>query len=340
MAKPKIDIKLLAGIAISLFFLALVFRKIELDKLTAAFKGMDYRYLFPALVLTFVSYFLRAVRWKFLLLPIKRTRLSNLVSATMIGYMGNNVFPARLGEFMRAYALARRERMEFSAVFATLVVDRLCDGFTMLLVLVVAFFTVTLPPGKAGLHQQLMRGGYLMLGLYLVVIAFLVLLKQRTAWTLGVVRWLLTPLPIRFSSKIEDLLTSFIDGLRLSASPLQFFGIVGSSLAIWATAIWPVDLLLRAFGLPMPISASLFIMVFLVFAVMIPASPGSVGTYEYAGAVALTALGAKWEMSVSIALVIHALSFFPVIPVGFYYLWRDKLSVKDLRQNNETGEPA
>ncbi|HJV65224.1 MAG TPA: lysylphosphatidylglycerol synthase transmembrane domain-containing protein [Geomonas sp.] len=330
----------MAGIAVSALFLFLVFRKIDLDKMTAAFRGMDYRYLLPALVLTFVSYYLRAVRWKFLLLPIKRSSLSNLFSATLIGYMGNNIFPARFGEFMRAYALARKEEIPTSSVFATLVVDRLCDGFSMLLVLVIAFFTVTLPPDKAALHDKLVSGGYLMLGLYLVVIAFLVLLKKRTDWTIKLISVFLRPFPAGVSVKVSHMLLSFIHGIRLTASPSQFAGIVVSSLAIWATAIWPVDLLLRAFGLAMPLPASLFIMVFLVFAVMVPASPGSVGTYEYAGAVALTALGVNWELSVSIALVIHALSFFPVIPVGLYCLWRDKLSVKKLTENKESGAPA
>jgi len=332
--------KLTVGIGISVFFLFLLFRKIDLDKMTAAFREMDYRYLVPALVLTFLSYYLRAVRWKLLLLPIKRTRLASLFSSTLIGYMANNVLPARLGEFVRSYSLARKEGIDTSAVFGTIVVDRLCDGFTMLLVLVLSFFTVKLPPGKEAIHQKLISGGYLMLGLYLVVLAFLALLKRRTQWTIGLVRLLLSPFPERLAAGVTGMLTSFIQGVRLTASPLQFAGIVASSLAIWATAIWPVDLLLRAFGMNLPVSASLFIMVLLVFAVMVPASPGSVGTYEYAGAVALSALGVDWALAVSISLVIHALSFFPVIAAGFFCLWRDKLSLKNLSENKEESGAA
>jgi glycosyltransferase 2 family protein len=339
LLKQKPDIKVIAGILVSVFFLFLLFRKIDLDKMAQAFAAMDYRFFLPALLLTFLSYFLRAVRWKLLLLPIKKTGLGNLFSSTLIGYMANNLLPARLGEFVRSYSLARKEQIDGSAVFATLVVDRLCDGFTMLLVLVVSFFTVTLPPGKEGIHRQLVNGGYLMLALYLVVIAFLVLLKLRTELTLRVISLLLTPLPARISERLRAMLSSFIGGIRLSLGPLNFLGVVVSSLAIWGSAIWPVDLLLRAFGISMPWPASLFIMVLLVFAVMVPASPGSVGTYEYAGAMALSALGVGWELSVSIAMVIHAMSFFPVIAAGLFCLWRDKLSLKTL-QKNESGVPA
>jgi glycosyltransferase 2 family protein len=336
----KVDKKLLIGIAVSAFFLFLLFRKMDFEKLAAAFRGIDYRYLVPALILTFLSYYLRAVRWKFLLMPIKSIGLSNLFSATLIGYMANNVLPARLGEFVRSVALARKEGIDGSAVFATIVVDRLCDGFTMLLVLVIAFFTVQLPPDKQDIHDKLITGGYLMLALYLVVLAFLVLLKWRTEWTLRLMNVLLSPLPAKLSGKLIEMLKSFILGIRFTAAPSQFAGIVLSSLAIWATAIWPVDLLLRAFGIVLPLSASLFIMVLLVFAVMLPASPGSVGPYEYAGAAALSALGLNWELSASIALVFHGISFFPVIAAGLYCLWREKLTLKNLSEKNESGAPA
>jgi glycosyltransferase 2 family protein len=103
-----------------------------------------------------------------------------------------------------------------------------------------------------------------------------------------------------------------------------------SSLSIWATAIWPVDLVLRSFGVTLPISASMFIMVFLVFAVMVPASPGYVGTYHYACVTALSAFGIGSERAFSIALVIHGLSFFPVTAAGLLLLWHDKMSLKKL----------
>ncbi len=127
MVGGKADRKFVAGIGISLFFLFLLFRKIEFHKLAAAFREMDYGYLWPAVFLTFVSYFFRAVRWRFLLLPLKTAPMSTLFSSTIIGYMANNLLPARLGEFVRAYVLAEKERLPASAVFATLVLDYIPD---------------------------------------------------------------------------------------------------------------------------------------------------------------------------------------------------------------------
>jgi glycosyltransferase 2 family protein len=338
--KQKPDKKLCVGIAISAFFLFLLFRKIDFDKLAAAFREMDYRYIPPALALTFVSYFLRAVRWKFLLLPIKRTQISNLFPSTLIGYMANNLLPARLGEFVRAYSLGLKEGIGTSAVFASLVVDRLCDGFTVLLVLLITFFTIHLPAGMEHIQKGLVTGGYVTFALYLAVIAFLVLLKSRTDWTVRLVALIVKPVSAGLADKVATQMRSFISGIRIPRDPAGVAAILVSSLFIWASAIWPVDLVLRSFGVVLPATASMFIMVFLVFAVMVPAAPGYVGTYHFACVTALSAFEIGSEKALSIALVIHGMSFFPVIAAGLFCLWRDKLSLKKLSEKNQSGAPA
>lgn len=332
------DKKLWIGLGISLFFLFLLFRKIDFHKLLAAFREMDYRYLLPAVLFTFVSYFFRAVRWRYLILPLKKTRIGNLFSATIIGYMANNLLPARLGEFIRAYVLGEKEDIGKSAVFATLVVDRLFDGFTVLLILLFTFFTVKLPAGMEKMQNSLAVGGYVTLTLYIFVVIFLVVLKQRTQFTIKLITRLLKPFPSRIEEKVIPLLGSFIGGLRLSSRPKELFALVFSSLLIWAFAIWPVDLLLRSFGIILPITASMFIMVFLVFAVLVPAAPGYVGTYHAACVYGLMAFNIQKEKALSVALMIHGVNFFPVIILGLYFLWRDKVTLAEMRKRTAREE--
>ncbi len=334
LSGKTIDKKLLAGVGISLCFMVLLFRKIDFDKVLLAFRAMDYRYLLPVVFLTFVSYYLRAVRWKYLLLPIKRTAMANLFPATIIGYMANNILPARLGEFVRAYVLGQKEEIETSAVFATLVVDRLFDGFTVLLILLITFFTVKLPAGMENVQDGLKMGGYVTLGVYLVVLSFLFLLKKRTMRTIHVVGVLLRPFPVKVSEKVIPLLGSFISGIRLSSRPSEILILLFTSFAVWATCIWPLHLILQSFNITLPITASMLIMVFLVFAVMVPASPGYVGTYHAACVYGLMAFNIPKEQSLSVALVMHGTGFFPVIVAGFYYLWRDKVSLKKISENS------
>jgi uncharacterized protein (TIRG00374 family) len=334
MSKVAPDKKLWIGIGISLFFLFLLFRKIDFHKLLDAFKEMDYRYLLPAVFFTFLSYFFRAVRWKYLLLPLKKTRMKNLFPATIIGYMANNLLPARLGEFVRAYVLGEKEGLGTSSVFATLVVDRLFDGFTVLLILLITFFTVKLPPGMENVQDGLVVGGYVTLAIYIAVVIFLVTLKKRTLWTINLAARVLKPFPEKLAEKVIPLLASFIEGVRLSSRAAELVALLSTSVVIWFFAIWPVDLLLRSFGIILPITAAMFIMVFLVFAVMVPASPGYVGTYHAACVYGLMAFNIQKEKALSIALIIHGVSFFPVILMGAYFLWIDKFSLWEIRSKS------
>jgi len=336
--KTRIDLKLWLGVGVSLFFMALLFRKIDFNQLWAALVAVDYRYILLAVVCTFVSYFLRAVRWHYLLIPEKRIPLSSLYPATIIGYMANNVLPARLGEFVRAYVLAQREGLQTPAVFASLVIDRLFDGFTVMLILLFTLFTLRLPQGLSEAETVLKTGGVVTFVLYAGVVAFLFLLKRQTMRTLAWTGVLLKPFPKRLTERIIPLLGSFIGGIRMSSKGGHIAAVLVSSLAVWLFCIIPVDLVLQGFGINLPITASMFILVLLVFAVMVPASPGFIGTYHYACFKGLSAFGIAESTAVSIALVLHGTAFFPVIVAGFYHLWRSKLHLGNLRAAGESSK--
>ncbi|MDD5284279.1 MAG: lysylphosphatidylglycerol synthase transmembrane domain-containing protein [Desulfuromonadaceae bacterium] len=327
----KADLKFWAGIGISLFFLILLFRKIDFRQLLAALGTVDYLFIVMGLLFTFISYFLRAVRWKFLLISEKTIPLSSLYPATIIGYMANNLLPARLGEFVRAYFLARREGLQTPTVFASLVIDRLFDGFTVLLMLLITLFTLKMPQGMENAGLALKAGGVVMFLLYCGVLLFLFLLKLQTMRTLSCVGFMLKPFPQRFSERLIPMLGSFIAGIRMSSRGGHIAALILSSFCIWIFCILPIDMVLRGFGINLPISASMFILVLLVFAVMVPASPGYIGTYHYACFKGLSVFGITESKAVSIALVVHGLSFFPVIIAGFYYLWRSKTSLNDIQ---------
>lgn len=329
--RTKIDLKFWLGIAVSLFFMLLLFKKIDFRSLITAFKSADYRYVFMAICFTLFSYFLRAVRWRYLLILEKSIPLSSLYSATIIGYMANNLLPARLGEFVRAYTLAQKERLETPAVFASLVIDRLFDGFTVLLLLLVTLFTLRMPAGMEDAALALKTGGVVMFLLYCGVILFLYLLKRQTMRTLSAVGFFLKPFPRRLSDRLLPLLGSFIGGIRLSPRGGHYAALVAVSVGIWLFCLLPVDMTLRSFNIHLPLTASMFILILLVFAVMVPASPGFIGTYHYACYKGLSVFGVPEATSVSIALVMHGTGFFPVIFAGLYYLWKNKISLNELQ---------
>lgn len=325
------DLLVWCGIAVSLLLLLLLLRKIDFHSLLDALSRLDLRYLAAAIVSTFVSYWLRAVRWRYLLVHERPLKLSSLYPAVIIGYMANNLFPARLGEFIRAWVLAEREQMQTPAVFASLVIDRLFDGFSVMLMLAGVLLTLRLPPGMEQSAAVLRAGGITTLAFYTVVVVFLMLLKKRPVATLGLLATLLRPFPARLSEKLIPLAGSFLGGLRISRRSSDLLAVVVSSVLIWLSATLPIYLILIGFGIQLPLTASFFIMVLLVFAVMVPAAPGYIGTYHLACYTGLAAFGLPDTQAVSVALVIHGVGFFPVILAGLYHVWSQGVSLGRLR---------
>ena len=315
-----------------MLLLLLLLRKIDFPSLVEALRKLDLRCLAAAVLFTFVSYWLRAVRWRYLLLHERPLPLSSLYAAVLIGYMANNLFPARLGEFIRAWVLAEKEQLKAPAVFASLVIDRLFDGFSVMVMLAVVLLTLQLPPGMEQSASLLRAGGTTMLLFYAGMILFLVLLKLRPVAALALLARILKPFPASIAEKAIPLAGSFLGGLRFSYGVRDLFGVFMSSLLIWLSATLPIYLILLGFGIQLPLTASFFIMVLLVFAVMVPAAPGYIGTYHLACYTGLAAFGLPDTQAISIALVVHGVGFFPVILGGLYQVWSLGMSLGTMRK--------
>jgi uncharacterized protein (TIRG00374 family) len=137
--------KLILGSLISCFFLVLALKDIQWGVLWDVLKQTRYIYLVPAIGFTMAGHYSRAYRWKFLLLPVKNIRTWNLFTATAIGFMANNLLPARLGELVRAYVLGKQEQISRTASFATIVYERILDVFALLILLWVTLAKVSGP---------------------------------------------------------------------------------------------------------------------------------------------------------------------------------------------------
>ena len=168
------------GFVISMGILYLAFRRIDLQLLLKSLQGANYLYLFPIVVIIFVNMALRALRWGYLLRPIKKIGFLNLFASILIGFMANNVLPVRMGEFVRAYIIGRSERIRKSASFATVMVERLFDGLTVLGLLVVVLTFIHLPPENIYFKRGLQMGGYITMAIYGFTLMILVIIKTQT----------------------------------------------------------------------------------------------------------------------------------------------------------------
>jgi uncharacterized protein (TIRG00374 family) len=200
--------KLYIGILVSVVFLYLAFRKVDYTELWQALKGANYWFIIPNIILGIFTMWMRAFRWKYMVNPIKKVGLGRLFSSVMIGFMGNNVLPARLGEFIRAYSLGSKENISKSASFATIVVERLFDGFSILFILWATLLLFPFP-------EWVKRGSNLFLLMNLGLLFFLIFLEIKTDSTVKFFQYIFRILPHKLRMKAEEILLKFISGLKV-----------------------------------------------------------------------------------------------------------------------------
>jgi len=315
--------KFWVGIIISGVFLYLAFRKIEFKEVGQAFKDANYLCVVVSGGLMIVSLWARAYRWKYLLSPVKKIGIPSLFSSTMIGFMANNLLPARLGEFVRAYSIGSKENISKSSALATIVIERVFDGFTVLsfLAIVLIFFDF---PG------WVRKGGYFAFGFFMSVLVFLIFLRLHTKKVIRRVDSWLKFLPASARGKLKNILYSFADGLQVLKSSHHLVMVIIFSLAVWLVTVSAFEFAIIAFDLRLPIYAAFVLMVILALGVMIPSSPGFVGTYHYLCIASLGLFAISKDVALSFSIVAHISGFIPITLIGLYYLWRESLSLRDL----------
>jgi len=315
--------KFWVGIIISGVFLYLAFRKIEFKEVGQAFKDANYLYVAVSGALAVVSLWVRAYRWKYLLSPVKKIGIPSLFSSTMIGFMANNLLPARLGEFIRAYSIGSKENISKSSALATIVIERVFDGFTVLsfLAIVLVFFDF---PG------WVRKGGYFAFGFFMGVLVFLIFLRLRTKKVIKRMDSLLRFLPVSARDKLKNMLYSFAEGLQVLKNSGDLVMVIIFSVAVWLVMASAFEFAIMAFDLKVPIYAAFVLMVILALGVMIPSSPGFVGTYHYLCIASLALFAISKDVALSFSIVAHASGFIPITLIGLYYLWRESLSLRSL----------
>jgi uncharacterized protein (TIRG00374 family) len=318
---------LLVGIPISVVCGWLAFRNVDYAAVATALREANYLWLFPVVGFSFLSYWIRAVRWQVMLDPIKRVPIAGLFSATMIGFLGNNLFPARLGELLRAVAVGRKQRISKSSAFATIVVERAFDMFALLTFLGIVLLLSHVP-------RFVRVTGFLCFAIVVAMFAILVLFQRRRRLAVRILSFFTRHLPRKLSDRADRLLHSFIDGLGVLTRGGHTLRVAMLSLVHWFVVALTFEFCLLAFGIThgpggVPLHASLTILVIVSLGLMIPSSPAFVGTFQAFTVAAFATMGVDKSRALSYSLVYHAGQFLPVTLVGFYFLWRDGLSLRD-----------
>lgn len=318
-------LKLLTGLAITAFFLYLSFRNVEVSQLLTGMARFRLRYLLPVLLLFFLSFWLRAIRWRYIVKHATDIRTYDSFEIIIIGFMVNNVLPVRIGEFARAYLLGKRQNISKSLSLATVALERLWDGYTLVLFLALGLLFVD------NVQNWLIRLAFAAAALYTVVLVLMLLLNRFTErFTHFVGRGTLI-FGERISNKIKELLFSFSQGLDLLRSK-QDLAIVGLlSILVWLVFAVSIFGMIKGANLPLPFIATFSFLGILALGITIPSSPGYVGTIQYFSIIALGLWGIEKTTALGFSIIYHAITYFPVTVLGLWYLAKENLSVARLK---------
>jgi uncharacterized protein (TIRG00374 family) len=319
------------GVAISAVLIGWTLRGFKLADAWEAIQHANYLWIIPGvLVYFFGAVWARTWRWHYLLRPLKRVPLGKLFPIVVIGYMGNNVYPARAGEFIRAYVLKRNENVSASASFATIVVERIFDGIMMLI-----FVLVTLPLAPTlpdWLRQVVVLGSVAFFGALLVFLALASAPKRFAA----VYNWVTVRfVPARLRSGVVGILDRFVEGLACLRSPFDLLMIFVTSLVIWLTETVKYWFVMHAFpghGFPVSFFALMLMNGVVNLATTIPSAPGYVGTFDTPGIEILKVFGVEAATAAGYTIVLHVALWLPITLLGAWYLAREGLRWSDFKQ--------
>ncbi len=328
-------LRLIIGIIISLACLYYVIRDINPRTLWEVYRGANYLYLIPGLLVLVVTLWFRGYRWRLLMHPdedkFSLTRLFHLVN---IGYLFNSVLPARVGEFVRAYLVGRTLSGGVGQALSSLVVERLLDVMCTVLLLVILLPLMTLP-------DWAIKGGLLLGAVSVVGIIVLLVLARFGERGLDWLWRFVGRIPWVGDVRVKAALRNLIVGFRVLTARRILPGVVLSSLAVWLGYAVFDYIIAFAFGLGhLSFIAIVFMLSATAFGMVLPASPGGVGPYEAGAVLALSLYGVEQSQAFGYAFGLHAFTNIVLILLGLWGLRVEGLTFGRLRSQVERQAPV
>jgi len=332
------------GIAISAVFLYLALRSLHLGEVWQALKTARYLWLLPGIAVYFMGVWVRTWRWHYLLRPLKKIPTTGMFPIVTIGYMGNNIFPARAGEVLRAAILRDREGVSISASLATIVVERIFDAVVMLGFVFFnlgALENLTHNSGFIGNIQQLaVWGSIIFIGALVVFLlaAMFPLVTERI-----VLKLIDRVVPLRIREKTRGIALKFLAGLESLRSPRDALMVFLTTILIWLFETGKYWFVMQGFDFQVSFFALMLMNGIVNLATTLPSAPGYIGTFDAPGIAVLVAYGVPAEIAAGYTLVLHAALWFPITMLGAYYYLRQPLrwgkDLQKIKQDHET-QPA
>jgi len=325
---------LLIGVATSVLMMWWALRDTNVDQIMDALKKANYWLSIPLLLCYTAFFVLKAVRWRLIIKPMKVTDTKTLVAPMMLGFFGNNILPAHLGDFIRMYLGARALGLRSAQILGTLVLERVFDVLAIVLLFEIALiFGGFALPAVSSVHVIIEIAG----------IVLLLLLLSYVLWTpvfLKVVGGVLFFVPRHWREAVLHQMALSATGLATIRSPRLLVPIVLNSIVQWAIAGLAIYISLQAVGLDLPLTAGILVLTATVFAVMLPAAPGFFGAIQLAFILTLKPYGVSEDMAFAASVYYHVLTYSAVTLFGFYLIKHLGYTLSRLQDDTESSMQA
>jgi hypothetical protein len=317
-------IRLVLGFIVSFLFLYLALRDINWAELWSVFRDANYLYLLPALLLLVIINVLRGYRWRILMYPDMSISLWRMFRFVNIGYLFNNILPAKAGEVVRGYLAGRLLDGGIGQALSSLVIERLLDVLTLVVIMMGLLPFVDLPTSWT---QGAIAFGAAAVG-GAVVLAILARVGQRG------IDWLwrfLGKVPVLRHPKLKVAAENLVRGFRVLTIGKLAPGIIVTSLLIWLGYGLFNYILTATFGLSLPFSAAVLVLCTTGLSMIIPSSPGALGVFEAAVVLALSIYGVERSVAFGYGLGLHLFTNITLIVFGLVGLAQEGVSYGQLK---------
>lgn len=325
------SLRVALGIAISAVFLFLAFRGQDFGEIRDSLRESNLWWLVPGLALYFAGVYVRAIRWRVLLRPVAPQATSNaLFPIVIIGFMANNILPLRAGEIVRSVVVGQRFQVRKTSALATIAVERIFDGITMLAFLAFSMIFVSL---TSELQHLAVISFLVFAGLLLA----LVLLTFAGDFVDRMLQLVLGPLPESIRLRVLGMAESFLGGLGVLRSRGDLAKVLITSVGAWLLEASMYLLLAIGFGAQvrevMGIAVTLLTTGVANLSTLIPGAPGYIGQFEYGVRLVLSgAFNVPEAQALAYAILVHAALYFPITVIGLIEWFRRSLSLRDLSE--------
>ncbi len=314
--------------------LVLFFYNVDLRGVARAIMHADPVWLGISLATTVVNLAIRAWRWQYLLEPIGRPGFATAFRATAVGFAASSVLPARAGEVIRPYFLARQERISATGAFATIILERVLDMVTVLVLLAVyvLFAAPVITDSNRLAFEAVQWTGMIAAAGAVGALAVMFVLAGNPRRLAESLSRLEAVLPSRLAGMLARVAEKFASGLGIIRRPGRLTVALVLSFPLWlsiAVGIWTVA---RAFDLAVSFLGSFLVIALLVVGVAVP-TPGAVGGFHAAFRFAATTFfDAPDAAAVGAAIVLHLFTVVPSLFLGLLFAAHEGLNVAGMRR--------